>query len=467
MPSNLALIIWIGITVILLRIENRSMGGGRWTLWIPTVWLLLGGSRPLGRWFPEISFAGSVSAEEGSAADRIILVVLVLLSLLVVRSRGVSLLRVAKSNFWLFALYFYIGLSVIWSDYSFVSFKRWIRAVGPVFVGIILLTENEPKKAFERILRRTCYILIPMSPILIHYFPYLGRQYNRWSGEISWTGVALQKNALAQLCAVSIVFIGWCLLKDWKEGSLFVYRWKTAADCLVVGLSLYLLRGPFGSWYYSVTSTIILIIGMIIVTSLMAFPDIQSHLVKRIKLYSLILVGTFLLFYPLFVDSIVPVLGRDDTLTGRTQIWASLETLAWQRPILGLGYGSFWGLEPALSLNLGVGQAHNGYLDVFLQLGVVGLILLASFMLACLNQLRESTIFDKSWTAFVFSIMIMEFIYNNSESSFLLPMSFLWLVFIFAILITSMVERDSMSAQNHDQLHRVFVNNRHTEKGVD
>src|SRR5439155_9069149 len=77
--------------------------------------------------------------------------------------------------------------------------------------------------------------------------------------------------------------------------------------------------------------------------------------------------------------------GRDPTLTGRTNIWnAVLSTHT--NPILGTGYESFW-LGRRLNevwrqAGAGINEAHNGYLEVYLNLGLIGLFLLVVFLVA-------------------------------------------------------------------------------------
>lgn len=75
--------------------------------------------------------------------------------------------------------------------------------------------------------------------------------------------------------------------------------------------------------------------------------------------------------------------GRSPDLTGRLDIWAAVTDLARQRPVLGWGWVSYWipGVEPfeGLADRNGVQylQAHDAYLDVWFQLGVVGLVAFA------------------------------------------------------------------------------------------
>lgn len=79
-------------------------------------------------------------------------------------------------------------------------------------------------------------------------------------------------------------------------------------------------------------------------------------------------------------ETLLALLGRSDDLTGRLDIWAAVIELAQQRPVLGWGWVSYWApwVEPFddLAVIRGVTylQAHNAWLDVWLQLGVVGVV---------------------------------------------------------------------------------------------
>lgn len=80
--------------------------------------------------------------------------------------------------------------------------------------------------------------------------------------------------------------------------------------------------------------------------------------------------------------SAVEILGRDTTLTGRTDIWAAVWPFIQQRVLTGYGWGGVWGEgdEPGGSIRATIGffvnHSHNGYLDTWLQVGAVGLGLL-------------------------------------------------------------------------------------------
>ncbi len=90
------------------------------------------------------------------------------------------------------------------------------------------------------------------------------------------------------------------------------------------------------------------------------------------------------------------LLGRSGDLTGRTDIWQSVGELAAQRPAFGHGWTSFWMpwatyLEDLVTVH-GVRQyeAHGAWMDLWLQLGVVGIVVFAILILGTLAR---------AWTA--------------------------------------------------------------------
>ena len=102
-------------------------------------------------------------------------------------------------------------ISLFWSEISYTSLKRWIREIIALLMFLFIMTEPNPAQALLALFRRTIYILIPYSLVLIQYFSYWGRMYGRWSGEVMWVGATLHKNTLARLCAFTLFFTIWTL----------------------------------------------------------------------------------------------------------------------------------------------------------------------------------------------------------------------------------------------------------------
>jgi O-antigen ligase len=89
----------------------------------------------------------------------------------------------------------------------------------------------------------------------------------------------------------------------------------------------------------------------------------------------------------ILVDSerITNTLGRSSDLSGRTEIWSLVVSNILNRPILGYGYSAFWGAAPESeiidrTMGTPILYSHNGYLEIFLTMGAVGLLLTLGFL---------------------------------------------------------------------------------------
>ena len=261
-------------------------------------------------------------------------------------------------------------VSILWSDMPFISFKRWIRELTAIVMALVVMTEQDPRLAMQVILRRTVYILIPFSLLLIKYFPDYGVEYGRWSGERMWVGVTLQKNALGRLCIVSAFYLVWTFIRRWHGRDIAVGKYQTHAEVFLLLFTLYLLKGPPNA--YPATAIAVLVVGIGTYVGLLWMKKLGRHPRGNILMTCVVFVIGLGIITPIVGGSSVAgftsILGRDATLTGRTEIWAGLLPVAARRPILGSGYGALW--TPQLSSPpVPEIEAHNGYLEVLLQLG--------------------------------------------------------------------------------------------------
>ena len=106
----------------------------------------------------------------------------------------------------LFLLYCFI--SIVWSDYPFISFKRWIKILGHPIMALIVLTEPDPEEALTRLMKRCAYVVVPVSILLIKYYPQLGTTYDEWTGTQMNNGIAIrQKLAGCRLSDPGFLFL--------------------------------------------------------------------------------------------------------------------------------------------------------------------------------------------------------------------------------------------------------------------
>jgi exopolysaccharide production protein ExoQ len=93
------------------------------------------------------------------------------------------------------------------------------------------------------------------------------------------------------------------------------------------------------------------------------------------------------LFVALFPDSVLELAGKDPTLTGRTELWDLVIDKIYERPLFGWGYSAFWEMANPLAVEISakvrwlVPHAHNGLLEMLLEVGVVGALLIITIFL--------------------------------------------------------------------------------------
>src|SRR5215813_7438871 len=130
MPPTVALILWLVLLLALLRFDPARVAGTSLALWIPVTWLFIVGSRLPSQWLG-LSEGSQVTAfEAGNSLDRVIYFGLIVLSLGILFARSVKWGEIVRRNIFFVLLLLFALLSVAWSDFPFIAFKRWFRDLG-------------------------------------------------------------------------------------------------------------------------------------------------------------------------------------------------------------------------------------------------------------------------------------------------------------------------------------------------
>jgi exopolysaccharide production protein ExoQ len=144
-------------------------------LWLAVVWLVLGASRTVTQWLgADLATASPDQYLEGSPLDRAVFSCLIVAGLLVLIARRQRTRDVLIRNAPLLLFLLYCAASVAWSDFPFVSLKRWVKLLGNFTMILIVLTEYDPAFAIKQFVARTAFILIPSSALVILYYPQIG-----------------------------------------------------------------------------------------------------------------------------------------------------------------------------------------------------------------------------------------------------------------------------------------------------
>src|SRR5262249_30284315 len=129
---------------------------------------------------------------------------------------------------------------------------------GDLVMVLVVLSDREPSVAVRRLLSRATFLLIPLSILLIKYYPNLGKSYGRWDWEPFYTGVALNKNALGAICLLFGVGSAWRILAAYHgRGStgrarrlvahgviLMMVLWLFWINHSMTSFACFLLAGP-------------------------------------------------------------------------------------------------------------------------------------------------------------------------------------------------------------------------------
>jgi exopolysaccharide production protein ExoQ len=442
-PPIIAMAIGITFIYVMLRWSGDGLSKSPAALWVPTMFFLYSASRPLGGWLG----SGGSTIAEGSGIDRLFVSTLILLGLVILFRRGISLFAVLQENKWLTLLCAYMLFSVLWSDYSLISFKRWFRFCGTPIMALVILTDPAPRAATELIMRRTAYVLIPLSLVLIRYYSSVGINYDLWTGERMWVGVTTQKNGLGRLCLISAFFLIWAIIRAWPEKSAPAVAKRIKADALICSIALFLLRGPSGAHSATSIAALALGIAMYVILSRTWRHDQQPR--STLQMTAVAMAVFCGILFPLAggsaVGGVLSIMGRDVTFTGRTVLWQAILPVALANPILGVGYGSFW-IKPPISYDLSimVNESHNGYLDIFVETGVVGLSLFLIFLFCSCLSARKALLLDREWGAFALCFLLIIVVHNITESSFLRPTNHMGAVFFLFAMLARRFEASSL-----------------------
>ena len=405
---------------------------------------------------------------EGSPFDRNIFAALLVLCIVVLLMRAPRVISVLRNNIPILLFFAYGALSISWSEFPDITFKRWIKALGDLVMVLVILTENDPSAAIKRLFTRTAFVFVPLSLLFIRYFGELGRQYSRWEGTVSYNGIATDKNMLGMACLVFGIALFWRLQQEFSTpAARYGSRWSSLdrgrkilpqsnrsllAHGVVLAMLVLLLVVS-----NSMTSLgcFILASGLMVIVS---FPSIG----RRTGFIHLVVGGTIaVVFLVLFVDIgglLLQSLGRNATLTGRTELWPALLELA-GNPFVGTGFESFWlgeRLEKIWSLYWWhPTQAHNGYLEIYLTLGWIGIGLLALVAIWGYGNIIRMFRYDPVGAKLRLAFFVVAIAYDFTESAFktLHPV---WLAFLLAIIIPprAVVKRAAERSTRASAMHR-------------
>lgn len=306
--------------------------------------------------------------------------------------------------------------SAVWSDSPATTLRRSVALVGTLMMALYFASRFKIKEQLQ--------ILAAMFGACAA-FSYLfgamhwGRAIDDMEG--AWYGIYTQRNSLGTMMVFGVlVFLLWsCVQKPWRWAG-----WGFAA----LSFGLVLLSG-------SMTSLVVFFVVLLL------FPMVR--LIRRYERTGrfLILLAVALMALGWWVgtslDTVTEAMGRDSSLTGRTELWGASMLFGFDRPLLGYGYNAFWlGLEGRSEeiwqiVGWAAPNAHNGLLEIWLDLGIVGVaIVIVSFskcLRAAFRLVHETARWEYAWPLL---FLVILFVMNLTETAFFQGNSIYWFLYV-------------------------------------
>ncbi len=264
-----------------------------------------------------------------------------------------------------------VGASVLWSISPDQTFRRVIALIFTTLGGVILAARWKWAGLAE-IMATALGVTAVLSLFVCLFVPSFGRMHTLFPG--AWRGLWLEKNALGNMMTIGFMACAAAALLEPRRARLW---WPMA------GLSLVLVLASTSKT--SLVSCLLGCCGLALVWIMRRGP------VGRVIGTYGALIGVLLVGFVALVASnlVLAALGKDATLTGRTQIWSAVMRRIQDRPWLGYGYGAVWdNTSPWSPLAWIIKQAgfrpahsHNSWLQQWLDLGAPGLIAWALYFI--------------------------------------------------------------------------------------
>ena len=182
------------LLLALLRFDPAKAPGTSTALWVPLIWLFITATRLPSQWLGGSTGSAAQAFEDGNPLDRAVFTTLILLAIVILVLRAFNWGSFFARNISLVVLLIFALISVVWSDFAFVAFKRWFRDLGNYLVILVVVSDPYPLEAANTVLRRLGYVLISLSVLLVKYFPEIGMQYSYWTGAAMFVGPTTGKH---------------------------------------------------------------------------------------------------------------------------------------------------------------------------------------------------------------------------------------------------------------------------------
>lgn len=348
-------------------------------------------------------------------------------------------LRVVMRDRFTILLALFAFASVLWSVAPDASYVRAVGLIGTTMFGIYLATQYTLKEQIA-LMGWAFGLIIGLSILYALLLPQYGVMGGVHTGD--WRGIYTHKNTLGTRMVLSgATFL--LLLLDSKRPSLFPALGLASSAALIV---LSTSKGALIKF--------VVVVAVVGVCQLLRW---RWRFLVPVVLGSAFVGAASLLWALGNLEAIAEFLNKDITLTGRTEIWQFVVEVLERKPWFGYGYDAFWSQgfngDAAYIWRAFMWEtphAHNGFLDIWLQLGFVGLSLLwlglFYHVLHSVIQLRYTSGSEYFWPVLLLVFCIFD---NLTETTLLRSNDVLWVLYVATTLqgyVTAVQARSTLKS---------------------
>ncbi len=410
-----------------------------WVLMIPLVcfasygmpWFGAGSGNEL-----SARFGSMASAETGAAENIAVTILLFVVVSALVFPWLKSVIGLCRKDKAFAAIAAWVILSCLWSQFPTVSLE-WapVAALNVIFAFYLYRRFNPDQQI--RLLLLLGWMCLGLSIVLSVFFPVHGVDYKG-----AWRGMYPQNN----MCSMMTIFLLAAAL--YAPATSFFLK---ATRVVYVGLSAFLV-------VMTQSAT-----GRITLAFLLAyFVATRFASEFRARDRGIVLIGATVIALAFVAVGVANakemslLMGKDPTLTGRTEIWQAVIPSIMKHPILGYGYKAFWRGYQGESANVSlashwtVASAHSGFLEIWLTLGAVGVALV---LYSLLRAVRDAFVClsggQSPYLAWYACIVFLTIFTNVDEGELVIPNSLMWILYILACVGLSEGARKIRLGLNH------------------
>ena len=397
-----------------------------WVLLIPTLYIAVDGV--LIPRTGDVSFVATGEDPGSSASHKVSLVLFGLTCLVLIALRFAPVLALGRRVKMLLAFPILAILSFAWSVEPWQSVISGVVLLIFTLFAIYVGSRLTFQRQFELIMLVGA-VALPVSIALAILVPSMGMD------STGWRGILVSKQNCSAVCTLWLI-----TALHWKCSGISqtIFRAIYIAMCaLLIVMS------------QSRTGWALALVALLLSAAIWLLQRMPAKQSLAILLLGLAVAAVGLYGIYIYAPKILTFVGKDATLSQRTTIWAAAWQAVLQHPILGYGFAAFWrGLYgPSQNLVLiagwGLAQAQDGFLDVWLGIGLVGVVVIAVMAAQAMGNAFRCVFSERNQAHVRWCIVVIvcTLLYNIGESSIGI-VNIIWFFFLLAATGVNQVSRE-------------------------